>query len=190
MEETFETESFGPLTIKLVSDYDSGSFINPAADDWDNGVRFVTFERNSTLSDLHKFADPEAAEADAVERGDYIFPLYKYEHGQVGYSISNASYPFNCPWDGGRVGFIFISKEAATDADNAREIARIHAGVVAEWCNGEFCGYVVEDEDGETIDSCFGFYQSDSEYALSEARAAAKHEIDKRNADQQLDIGV
>jgi hypothetical protein len=34
-------------------------------------------------------------------------PVYMYEHGAIAVSTK----PFSCPWDSGRIGFIFVSKE-------------------------------------------------------------------------------
>ena len=34
-------------------------------------------------------------------------PVYMYEHGGIAVSTK----PFSCPWDSGRIGFIFVSKE-------------------------------------------------------------------------------
>jgi len=34
-------------------------------------------------------------------------PIYMYEHSGIAVSTK----PFSCPWDSGRIGFIFVSKE-------------------------------------------------------------------------------
>lgn len=40
------------------------------------------------------------------------------------------------------------------------------------WCTGDVYGYVIEDENGNELDSCWGFYGQD--YAIESARESAK----------------
>lgn len=56
------------------------------------------------------------------------------------------------------------------------------ADLYAAWAYGDTFGYVIEDPEGEEIDSCWGFYGSDHEASgLSEqARDAIDHEITRR----------
>lgn len=50
----------------------------------------------------------------------------------------------------------------------------------AAWIAGRVYGYIVEDENGETVDSCWGFI-GEEEYAAEEAREAAKGAAEDRN---------
>lgn len=54
-------------------------------------------ERNPTLAEVEE------------EFNGRIFPVYAYEHGQIGLSTSRNRYPFDCPWDGGQLGFALVS---------------------------------------------------------------------------------
>jgi hypothetical protein len=71
-------------------------------------------------------------------------------------------------------------------ADNFRAL-RDSIRLYGYWAWGDVYGYVVEDEDGETLDSCWGYYgdykSSEWEYMLSEARSAVDYRIeDERRA--------
>ena len=155
---TVEEKQVGPFTVETWLDQDAGQFENPAQDFWDQGVQFVTWERNSTLSDLHSWEDKEAVVRIAEKDGCTVFSLYKYEHGAVAYKTS----PFSCPWDSGQVGFVIV----AADYDDPQNVAEACCKAVTGWCNGEYYGFSVKDEDDEILECCGGF--DDSDWALAE----------------------
>jgi len=162
------------LTIRAEHDRDAECPL----DEDNESVRFVTFERNSTLSGYHDFSKPTEAPAWAEENGFAVYPLYKYEHGRVAYSTGG----FSCPWDSGQAGFVLVRRADYGD-DEARmaEIAKGMCGTVMDWCNGDCFGYTVEDDDGEELDSGWGFVGSDhDESGLREqAESAAAYAADK-----------
>lgn len=55
-----------------------------------------------------------------------------------------------------------------------------------DWVYGNVYGYVIEDEDGESLDSCWGFFGNyNSEYsALSEAKSAVDYRVEENRKDQ------
>lgn len=109
-------------------------------------------------------------------------------------------------WDTSFVGFIYVTRERACelgipgtvetgerdehgslvyevgDVDKMREAMIEQAeGEVKEYASyleGEVYYFVVENADGETLESCGGFV-GDSEYAEQEARPAAEHAVDE-----------
>jgi len=92
-------------------------------------------------------------------------PLYKYEHGNIALSTT----PFGCRWDSGQVGYIYTTKEKARENFGIKRITKdVRTSVMAilegeletfeTYVRGEVYGYTVEDEDGEVLDSCGGFY--------------------------------
>lgn len=183
--EALDTKRVGPFTVEIFPD-ECCDHENPAENDKENGLHFVTFERRSTLSDLHGYSDPETAREDAESKGWFVFPLYKYEHGRVAYNIS----AYSCPWDSGQVGFIFLDPEGFGDKNiteaRAAAICKSFAESVAGWCNGDYWGFVVKDADGETLDSCWGF--DDSDYCMKEGVEAAEYEIEKRRKARQATL--
>jgi hypothetical protein len=119
----------------------------------------------------------------------YIFlPLYLYDHSGITISTSHG-YPFNDRWDAGQVGFIYISKQDAvkewgkklfTKTVETKAVGCLKSEVATynDYLTGNVCGYQVCDEDGEVLDSCYGFYpdhdgkpDSDYAYCLQEAKS-------------------
>lgn len=105
-------------------------------------------------------------------------PLYLYDHSGITMSTGK----FSCPWDSGQVGFAFITRERAlseyggkilTAATRAKALALIVGEVETYdmYLTGDVWGYVLEDADGEQIDSLWGCYGLD--YAREEGERAA-----------------
>lgn len=93
----------------------------------------------------------------------YVLPVYGYEHS--GFSISlNNSYPFNDRWDGGLAGFIFLERKDIENVDleftkkEIYNIAELEVKTYNQYLNNEVYGYIIENEEGEEIDVCFGIY--------------------------------
>ena len=98
-----------------------------------------------------------------------VMPLYMYDHGGV--IISTGA--FSDPWDSGQVGFIVTGRAEFSRACGKvtrwtkKQIERAEAFISAEidtfsqYINGDVYGFVIEDEDGNEEDSCWGFYGYD-----------------------------
>ena len=92
-------------------------FVDEAAtnprEDYDHVGTIVYWHRNYILGDE---AGPgngagwleEWMESNA---GGVVMPVYAYEHSGVALSLGNRQYPFNCPWDGGQLGYIYATNE-------------------------------------------------------------------------------
>jgi len=84
---------------------------------------------------------------------------------------------FSCPWDSGQVGFIYVSildagrewsdLEGEALRERAGECLRSEVETYDQYLTGDVYGVVVEDANGEHLDSCWGFYGWD--YAKQEA---------------------
>jgi hypothetical protein len=125
----------------------------------------------------------------AIQRCSDIMslPLYLYDHSGITMSTGR----FACPWDSGQVGFIFVTRErylteCVGKPDGILTKARREAaykmleGEVEEYdqyLTGDVWGYVVEDEDGDQLDACWGFFGID--YAKEEGRSALAYEADR-----------
>lgn len=102
---------------------------------------------------------------------DYIgLPLYLYDHS--GITISTT--PFSCPFDSGQVGYIYTSKENIREIygykqitqERRKHILRVFEQVIHEfdmYIRGEHYGFVVEDENGDEIESNWGYIGADFE---------------------------
>jgi hypothetical protein len=87
---------------------------------------------------------------------------------------------FSCPWDSGQIGFIFISKEKARKEFDWKlitqaRVQRLEGMLRAEihtydqYLRGDVWGYIIEDDTGNHVDSCWGFFGRD--YCEQEAKA-------------------
>lgn len=85
-----------------------------------------------------------------------MLPLYLYDHSGLSMSVD----PFGCPWDSGQVGFIYMDRDSVEYDD---PIAGLTAEVETynQWLNGDIYGYIIEDSEGNVLDSCWGFYGVD-----------------------------
>ena len=154
--------------------------------EWDNLGTMVCFHNRYNLGDTHKHSIKsedyesfaEMIEAN-TEEGDIVLPLFLYDHG--GLSISTGAY--SCSWDSGQIGYITVSKETiikeyGNDTPEQREkvegYLKGEVNTYDQFLRGEVYTYTVQNEDGEIIDGCGGFYGSDHETSglLDYARGA------------------
>jgi hypothetical protein len=95
-------------------------------------------------------------------------PLYLYDHS--GITISTT--PFSCKWDSGQVGWIYVTKEQIRKEYGVKrvtkkvieEVLKILVSEVEEYdyyLKGEVFGYIIEDNEGNEIDSSYGYYGYD-----------------------------
>jgi len=91
-----------------------------------------------------------------------------YQHSGTAISLGTG-YPFNCRWDSGQLGFIYVTKEtirrefslqriSQKALKRAGEILESEFKVYADYVCGDVFWYSIEDKDGEFLESCGGFY--------------------------------
>ena len=197
MSYTVHEETYRGCKIRLEADDDP---LNPRKE-WDNVGTMVCWHRRYNLGDEQPKEDPQDYMRELEDGRFVILPLYLYEHS--GITISTGR--FSCPWDSGQVGFIYCSLEKAiaewggTTWDSLviygkeqmplREVvARVlesEVKVYDDYLTGDVVGFVIEDWDGEQVDSCWGFfpdhdvhYSERWEYPLSEARSHVDYYVD------------
>lgn len=100
--------------------------------------------------------------------------LSYYEHGNCVWFRKNGDIPggVEFQWDGTRIAGLLVWEHPAREIGGKTFDARAKDadGFLREyttWCNGEGLYFCIKDEDGEVIDSCGGYL--DSEYMLEEA---------------------
>lgn len=107
-------------------------------------------------------------------------PVYLYNHSGLALSTT----PFPNRWDSGQVGFIVATQKdvraffgVARISKRVRTLAfgRLEAEVETyhQYLSGDVWDYLVEDEDGEIVDSLSGMYGF--EYATEMAERALAH---------------
>lgn len=152
-----------PARIRILRDHDA---VDPRRDFDNLGVMYCEHRR-------YRLGDKGAADPrddDGHIRADIAawLPLYLYDHG----GITMRTGPFNCPWDSGQVGIIYLTREQVkreyswtriTSKRRATLESYLRAEVETydQYLTGQVYGFVVENWDGDDIDSCWGFYGSD-----------------------------
>ena len=144
--------------------------------EWDNLGTMVCFHNRYDLGDKHSYdaddysgwAEMKKAILEEEGRGTVILPLYLYDHS----GISMSTGAFSCRWDSGQVGFILANKKSILAEFGGKIVTKklrervegILEGEVqtyTKYLEGGVYGFVIEDEEGEHIDSCYGFYGTD-----------------------------
>jgi hypothetical protein len=76
--------------------------------DCDSFGKMVCFHRRYRLGDKHKWESPEVFhESDEFRKAIVKLPLYLYDHS----GITMRTFPFECSWDSGQVGYIIATME-------------------------------------------------------------------------------
>ncbi len=178
----------------------NGYHINIYYDD-DAGNPRKMFDNLGTLYTAHRRYRPEKEfdehfDIDKVFDGrignfrgsflkEYIaLPVYLYEHSGTTVSTS----PFSCPWDSGFFGIIAVPLDKVRreygwkniTVERRKRIEEYLQGEIKtldDYYTGEVFGYCItpEDDDSNELDSCWGFYGTDS---LKEMEAECRHIID------------
>jgi len=186
-----EQKKIGKYTVKVIQDNDP---MNPRTE-WDNAATMICFNRKYNLGDKHSFSDSQDEELlSLLKRKDVMYlPLYLYDHS--GITMSTGS--FSCPWDSGQVGYIYITREEylkcfggkRVNKKKAYDLLRSEVKDYDNYLTGEVYGFLVEDETGSIVYSCWGF-NGDSKYALEEgisvAQATIRHDIKKHISQVKL----
>ena len=132
-----------------------------------------------SLGDKHDWSEPgEFRQHLKSCTGMIALPVYLYDHS----GLALATTPFHCPWDSGQVGWIWMTRDVALAAFSrggkrltpkmrrqAEEALQAEAREYHQYLSGNVWHIRVENEDGDIVDSCGGFYGSD--YAVEEGQA-------------------
>lgn len=195
MPEAILSETLGNYTISVVPDYNAGS-----PREWTNVSRIISGSQWSGIADEQRSFSPAelrelAAEmlADADALAVWALTIYDYGSNGIGLALSEMYEP------GAEIDSeTRFDALVYADAESCREsfgetwtLEQMRGAVTSEieelsrWARGETYGYVVSDEAGEHIDSCWGFI-GEPERALAEGRSAAEYQIDADSSDRWL----
>jgi len=162
---------------------------------WDNLGTIVCFHNRYTLGDKNDYDSDDYNGWDEMEKvivknedTSVILPIFMYEHS--GITINTTG--FSCPWDSGKIGFTFVSKEKVRKEYGVKRISkklleRITGILVNEvktydqYLTGDVYGFKISKisecnlghEHTEELDSCCGFYGQD--YCLKEAESMVEY---------------
>lgn len=161
----------GGLVVKLIQDSDAQS----PREYGDTGLFLVANHRD--------FYVPEPGEKrvngdfeSLVERWKkthWIFPLEAYIHSGVVLALSHEGNFPDRQWDVSQLGAVFAAKDEWRLRKSARKAAQGYVETWNQYLSGDVYGVVIEDEAGNDLESCWGFYGL--EYAQTEALSMAMH---------------
>lgn len=155
---------------------------------WDNLGTMVCFHKRYDLGDKTDYRSEDYDSWDELRQGIidnegevFMLPLYLYDHS----GITISTRPFNCNWDSGQVGFIFVSKnkvkKEGIDETKVLDYLKGEVETYDQYLTGDVYGYRVYEvetcslghEHKTLVDSCWGFYGE--EYAEKEGRSLLEH---------------
>jgi len=176
-QEPVETINYRDYTIKIYPDECPES-----PRDWDNLGTILYHSRHYVLGDRDASAEEMQ---DIMNDPDNIWlPVYAYIHSGVLLNTTG----FHCPWDSGQSGIIYIEKSKAFEEFGWKKLTKARRRKLetrlaqeietfSQYCEGAIYGYVVEDGQGETVDSCWGFYGHTS--AITEAELVIDYRVEQ-----------
>jgi hypothetical protein len=172
-EYVYEEKKVGKYTVKVVQDIDP---IDPRKD-WEPLGTMVCIHRRYNLGDV-KNAGMEDIREITKRKDIFWLPLYLYDHS----GITMSTGPFACPWDSGQVGIIYIEKEKFRKEWNCKrvnkkkvyDLLRAEVEIYDNYLTGAVYGFIVEDETGDSVDSCWGFF-GDTKECLEEGIHSAQY---------------
>ena len=182
--EPIHEEKYRWLTIKIYQDDDPCE----GPREWDNFGKIICFHPRYDLGDKHDMSKEELLET--VQREDVIaLPLYLYDHSGITMNTSG----FSCPWDSGKVGYIYITYEKIKKEYNKKRVTKSLVNKVIKYLRqevktyddhltGNVYGFVIENKEGDHVDSCWGYYGNYEEHCLKEAKSIVDHITEKGKA--------
>ena len=193
--EAINSIEYKGMTIQICYDLNAES-----PREWDN-VGTIYSNHRDYNPDGHKIDEIENEEGELVseelDRRFIWLPVYYYEHSGLSVSTKR-DYPYNDGWDSGLFGIIAVEKAMvrndwgwkAITEERREQILRSLEGEIEifdSYCRGEVYGFVVEDEEGEEIDACGGYYGDDGiEHAILEAKGIVDYELERRKREERI----
>jgi hypothetical protein len=188
MQHPIESFVHGGFTANIFQDED---VLNPRKEQ-DPFGRMVCFHNRYRLGEEHGFRQSdysswEEVEAALRERYDValILPLGLIDHGGISMYIGAGAHSSDpSGWDSGQVGFVFCTREQVEKEwgstptvvngesydpiEMAERVLKSEVETYNSYLLGDVYGYEIEDSDGSTVDSCWGYYGF--EYVVEESK--------------------
>ena len=156
-----------------------------------NQWHLVSNYRNHSLSEGELTIKDLMENRHKYERDYIIVPVYGYIHGGIVLSLE----PFECRFDSGKAYIAYISRAELRKIHNVKKITekvmkaamdelKAEVDILSEWLDGKCFSVMIENEEGDCIDSCGGFYgdKSAREYAETTLEYHEKQDLKLRIA--------
>lgn len=112
-------------------------------------------------------------EIDAMRKTHHVFLLEAYIHSGVRLALSGEGNFPDRQWDVSTLGAVFCLKKEWRTRQKAREAALAKVEEWNQYISGDVWGYIIEDDEGNHLDSCWGFYGHD--FCEQEAKSALEY---------------
>lgn len=150
--------------------------------EWDNLGTMICFYRRYSLGDKHSYSSSQfeswkefAKQLIKDHNPAVILPLYLMDHSGLSISVSSGMFRAvdSVGWDWGQVGFILVAREKVLREFNCKKISaklrarvegilRLEVKVYNQYLAGDCYGYELKDVSDNVIDSCWGFFGTES----------------------------
>lgn len=157
--------------------------------DWeDKSLFLVAKHRDFYVPEPDQKRIPESANevVDNWKRTHWVFPLEAYIHSGIVLALSGEGNFPDRNWDVSQLGFVFASKKEWRLSKSARKAALSKVSEWNQYLSGDVWGIVIEDDEGNEVDSCWGFYgreyaETEAKQMLADAERAATVEAEESN---------
>ena len=183
MSDVWHEEEYKGYSIKLFQDENAES---PRK--WDNLGTMICFHPNYDLGDKHNMTPEELIEL--VKRKDVLaFPLALLDHSGLWMKVGTSWDVDPGGWDTSRVGLIYVThddirKEYGVKCitkkilESAERSLRSEVEVYSDYLEGNVVGWVVEDKNGEWVESVWGFYGKEGQKeAIKQAKGTINYRV-------------
>jgi hypothetical protein len=191
MDKEFIQENQG---FKLYIAQDDVGDSNPR--EWDNLGTMICFHRRYKLGDKHEFRDNTEFMEWWKEngKGGVLLPLALMDHSGLSMWIGSEASPFDPGgWDSGQVGWVYATKEqiikeyGKNKRKQAEKVLKSEVETYDQYLKGDIWGYIVKDQDGNNVDSCWGFYGY--EYCKQEGLSVLQWKVDSYHKEENMAKG-
>lgn len=143
------------------------------------------YHKRYTLAKEDNLTIDEAYEIESSN--NYIcLPVYGYDHGGLTVSTSK----FSCPYDSGKLGITYVSKEKLKVMYNVKRISNKLKNKIIEYLENELAEYncyltgdiydiIIYDAEDNELDSFSGFYGYDRALAEAQSYIDSRTEYDE-----------
>jgi hypothetical protein len=158
-EEAVLNERVGELTVKVFPDLDSSETPNEWGWSASTLVHYhrdfqVEDDKLVTEDDIRDWYNGKKIEA---MKSHYIFPVSALIHSGVWLSLESSFPSDSGGWDTSHVGAILIPKTEVKTKTAAFKLAGSSIDSWNDILSGNVYGFIVEDVNGDNLDSCWGF---------------------------------
>jgi len=132
-------------------------------EDYDHLGKMICFHKRYKLGDPHDYDIDQVYSWDDLrnqiletEGPGVILPLYMYDHS----GLTIRTYPFDCPWDSGQIGYIYGSEARASEfgisKEKIQEVLEEEVEMYDQYLQVYAYSFINTDDEGNVEDSLSG----------------------------------